>query len=71
METVIAPHHFEMRNWYPEPAVYDHTGWHPMPFLMQGGAYHETADYHVEIEAPPSYRIAAGAAADTIVFPIQ
>ena len=59
-------HHVEMRNWYPEPAVYDAHGWHPMPFLVQGGAYHEAADFDVEIEAPPAYRIAAGAAADTI-----
>ena len=22
-------HHLEMRNWYPEPAVYDAQGWHP------------------------------------------
>ena len=32
----------------------------PMPFLVQGGAYHEPADYTVEIEAPAGYRIAAG-----------
>jgi hypothetical protein len=49
-------HHVEMRNWYPEPAVYDAHGWHPMPFLYRGGAYHETADYLVEIDAPPAYR---------------
>jgi hypothetical protein len=59
-------HHFELRNWYPEPAVYDAHGWHPMPFLTQGGAYHEAADYTVEIETPPAYRIAAGAVADTV-----
>jgi hypothetical protein len=59
-------HHVEMRNWYPEPAVYDKHGWHPMPFLTQGGAYHEAADYTVEIDAPPAYRIAAGAVADTL-----
>ncbi|HEY4966838.1 MAG TPA: hypothetical protein VII28_10580, partial [Puia sp.] len=59
-------HHMEMRNWYPEPAVYDAHGWHPIPFLVQGGAYHEAADYTVEIDAPPAYRIAAGAAADTL-----
>ena len=59
-------HHVEMRNWYPEPAVYDDLGWHPMPFLVQGGAYHEAADFSVELEAPPSYRIAAGAVADTL-----
>ena len=61
-----SPHHFELRNWYPEPAVYDAHGWHPMPMLIQGGAYHEAADYRVEIKAPPAYRIAAGAGADTI-----
>ena len=59
-------HHVEMRNWYPEPAVYDADGWHPMPFLVQGGAYHEAADYSVEIDAPPAYRIAAGSTADTL-----
>ena len=59
-------HHIEMRNWYPEPAVYDIHGWHPMPFLVQGGAYHEAADYTVEIDAPPAFRIAAGSIADTI-----
>jgi hypothetical protein len=53
--------HFELKNWYPEPAVYDKNGWHPMPFLVQGGAYHEAADYTVEIQAPPAYHIAAGA----------
>ncbi len=45
-------HHVELRNWYPEPAVYDRHGWHPMPFLVQGGAFHEAADYTVEIESP-------------------
>jgi hypothetical protein len=61
------PHHVELRNWYPEPAVYDTYGWHPMPFLVQGGAYHEAGDFTVEIEAPPAYLIAAGAAADTLM----
>ncbi|HET7002646.1 MAG TPA: M1 family metallopeptidase, partial [Puia sp.] len=53
-------HQFEFRNWYPEPAVYDSRGWHPMPFLIQGGAFHEKADFDVEIESPPGYRLAAG-----------
>ena len=56
-------HHFELKNWYPEPAVYDAHGWHPMPFLVQGGAYHEIADYNVEIESAPGYSIATGAGA--------
>jgi hypothetical protein len=58
--------HVEVRNWYPEPAVYDSKGWHPMTFLVQGGAYHEAADYEVDMEAPPAYKIATGALADTI-----
>jgi hypothetical protein len=62
----FGPHHFELRNWYPEPAVYDAHGWHPMPFLTQGGAYHEAADFEVELEAPPAFHIAAGAIADTV-----
>ena len=59
-------HHFELRNWYPEPAVLDSKGWHPMPLLMQGGAYHEAANFNVDIEAPSEYLIAAGALADTL-----
>src|SRR5262249_6939012 len=59
-------HHFEVRNWYPEPAVYDAKGWHPMPFLVQGGAFHEPADYSAEIEAPGMYQLATGSAPDTI-----
>jgi hypothetical protein len=59
-------HHFVFKNWYPEPAVYDSHGWHPMPLILQGGAYHEAADYNVEIEAPLPYQIAAGAPADTM-----
>ena len=62
----FSAHHVEMRNWYPEPAVYDLKGWHPMPFLVQGGAYHERADYTVKIESPAGYRIATGSEADTI-----
>jgi hypothetical protein len=61
-----SPHHFDLKNWYPEPAVFDVHGWHPMPFLVQGGAYHEPADFDVDIEAPPGYMIAAGAVADTL-----
>ena len=38
----------------------------PCRSWAEGGAYHESADYTVEIEAPPDYRIAAGAAADTL-----
>jgi len=52
--------HFEFRNWYPEPAVYDSYGWHPMPFLVQGGAFHEKADFEVVVETVRGYQVAAG-----------
>jgi hypothetical protein len=64
-------HHFELKNWYPEPAVYDKHGWHPLPFLVQGGAYHETGDFDVEIQAPAAYRIATGAITDEISVPVD
>src|SRR5579862_5755590 len=28
---------YEVTNWYPKPAVYDDSGWHPDPYLGQGG----------------------------------
>ena len=33
--------HYEITQWYPKPAVYDHKGWHPMPYLNQGEFYLE------------------------------
>ena len=27
---------YQITQWYPKPAVYDHKGWHPMPYLDQG-----------------------------------
>jgi hypothetical protein len=53
-------HNYQVSNWYPEPAVYDRKGWHPLPFLEQGGAYHESADYNVDVQIPVNYMIAAG-----------
>ncbi|MDP4212392.1 MAG: M1 family metallopeptidase [Bacteroidota bacterium] len=59
-------HNDQISNWYPEPAVYDRKGWHPMPFLEQGGAYHESADYQVHIEVPNGYIVATGCQPDSI-----
>ena len=28
--------HYEITQWYPKPAVYDHKGWHEMPYLNMG-----------------------------------
>ncbi len=52
--------HFELSNWYPEPAVCDDEGWHPMPFLEQGTGYHETADYEADLTTPAGYVVATG-----------
>jgi hypothetical protein len=27
---------YQMTQWYPKPAVYDHKGWHAMPYLNMG-----------------------------------
>ena len=51
--------HYEMTQWYPKPAVYDHKGWHPMPYLNQGEFYSEFGTFDVKITLPQDYRIMA------------
>lgn len=46
-------------QWYPKPAVYDHKGWHPMPYLDQGEFYSEFGNYEVQITLPKNYVVAA------------
>lgn len=36
--------------WYPTPAVYDQSGWHPMPYLGFGEFYTEIADYNINLK---------------------
>ncbi|MGK0313799.1 MAG: hypothetical protein ACI86M_000008 [Saprospiraceae bacterium] len=36
--------------WYPTPAVYDQSGWHPMPYLSMGEFYTEVADFKINFE---------------------
>lgn len=50
---------FQMTQWYPKPAVYDHAGWHPMPYLDQGEFYSEFGDFDVKITVPEEYVVAA------------
>ena len=50
---------YQITQWFPKPAVYDHKGWHPMPYLDQGEFYSEFGDYTVEITLPQDYRVAA------------
>jgi hypothetical protein len=51
--------HYEITQWYPKPAVYDHQGWHPMPYLDMGEFYSEFGSYDVKITLPAQYRIMA------------
>ena len=45
--------------WYPTPAVFDHDGWHPMPYLSMGEMYTEVADYAIEFTSPRKSIIAS------------
>ena len=51
--------HYEITQWYPKPAVYDHKGWHPMPYLNMGEFYSEFGSFDVKITLPKDYRIMA------------
>lgn len=50
---------YQVTQWYPKPAVYDHKGWHPMPYLDQGEFYSEFGNYDVHITVPQDYVVAA------------
>jgi hypothetical protein len=50
---------YEVTQWFPKPAVYDRSGWHPMPYLDQGEFYSEFGKFDVKITAPSAYVVAA------------
>ena len=50
---------FQITQWYPKPAVYDHKGWHPLPYLDLGEFYSEWGRYEVEITVPSTYVVGA------------
>ncbi len=49
--------HFDVGNWYPIPAVYDHRGWHVEQHI-DGEFYHEWGDYDVRIRVPKGFVVA-------------
>ena len=50
---------YMISQWFPKPAVYDHKGWHPMPYLDMGEFYSEYGSFDVSITVPANYRVAA------------
>jgi hypothetical protein len=50
---------YQITQWYPKPAVYDHKGWHPIPYLDQGEFYSEFGNFNVQITLPKDYVVAA------------
>ena len=50
---------YQVAQWFPQPAVYDQKGWHPIPYLDQGGLYSEYGNFDVRITLPKSYTVAA------------
>lgn len=56
---------YQLTQWYPKPAVYDRTGWHPMPYLDQGEFYSEFGSFDVRITLPRNYWVAATGALQT------
>ena len=56
---------YQMTQWYPKPAVYDHKGWHPMPYLDMGEFYSEFGNFDVTITLPENYVVGASGVLQT------
>lgn len=50
---------YYITQWFPKPAVYDHNGWHIMPYLTQGEFFCEFGSYDVSITLPANYVVGA------------
>ncbi|MCF8258730.1 MAG: M1 family metallopeptidase [Flavobacteriales bacterium] len=50
---------YQITQWFPKPAVYDHNGWHPIPYLGQGEFFSEFGTYDVHITLPKNYVVGA------------
>ncbi|MFM2267144.1 MAG: hypothetical protein RL757_585 [Bacteroidota bacterium] len=50
---------YYVTQWFPKPAVYDKTGWHPMPYLDQGEFYSDFGNYDVTLTLPADMVVAS------------
>lgn len=50
---------YQITQWYPKPAVFDHKGWHPISYLDQGEFYSEFGSFDVKITLPSNYIVAS------------
>ena len=50
---------YQISQWYPKPAVFDHKGWHPIPYLDQGEFYADYGSFDVKITLPKNYVVGA------------
>ncbi|MBL7828473.1 MAG: M1 family metallopeptidase [Saprospiraceae bacterium] len=50
---------YQMTQWFPKPAVFDHKGWHAMPYLDMGEFYSEFGNFDVTITLPENYVVGA------------
>lgn len=51
--------HYEISQWYPKPAVYDRTGWHPLGYHYLGEFYGEFGDFQVGLWLPKDLVVGA------------
>ncbi len=51
--------HYEISQWYPKPAVYDHKGWHPLGYHYLGEFYGEFGDFQVGLWLPKNMVVGA------------
>ena len=50
---------YQLTQWYPKVALYDHDGWHTMPYLDFGEYFNDFGNYDVRITVPANGLVAA------------
>lgn len=48
---------YQVLQWYPQPAVYDSNGWHPLPWLGRDQGPFEQASFDVSLTLPKSFAV--------------